>query len=79
MTRRRCIARPNSQGFSNRGLDIYIGPCQVIHVDVDQGARIEPAHIDQPIEMERVLLATGSFPCREDHQPVRDSVQQNLC
>ena len=58
---------PNHYGMDARcvgeqALDIYIGPCQVIHVDVDQGARIEPGHINQPIETERVLLATGSYP-----------------
>ncbi len=58
---------PNHYGLDGRSvgeqsLEIYIGPCQVIHVDVNQGARIELAQINQPIETERVLLGTGSYP-----------------
>lgn len=58
---------PNHYGLDGRSvgeqsLEIYIGPCQVFHVDVKRSARVETAHINQPIETERVLLATGSFP-----------------
>ena len=58
---------PNHYGLDARSvgeqaLEIYIGPCQVIHVNVKPGARIELAHINQPIETERVLLRTGSYP-----------------
>ncbi len=52
----------DARSVGEQALEIYIGPCQVIHVDVNPGARIEPAHIHQPIETERVLLATGSYP-----------------
>ncbi len=58
---------PNHYGLDARSvgeqaLEIYIGRCQVIHVKVKPGARIEPACINQPIETERVLLATCSYP-----------------
>ena len=58
---------PNHYGLDARSigeqaLEIYIGPCEVIHVNVKPGARVEPAHINQPIATERVLLATCSYP-----------------
>ena len=58
---------PNHYGLDARSvgeqsLEIYIGACQVMQVNVKPGARVEPAHITQPIEMERVLVGTGSYP-----------------
>ena len=52
----------DSAGISTRPLELYYGPCQVIRVDLPRGSRIQPEHIDEPIEAERVLFATGSFP-----------------
>jgi arylformamidase len=43
-------------------LDRYLGPCQVIRVDLPPGARIRAADLPVPIAEERVLFATGSFP-----------------
>ena len=52
----------NSAGIATRPLELYYGPCQIIRVELEQGSRIRPEHIAQPIEAERVLFATGSFP-----------------
>ena len=49
-------------GIAERSLSMYLGPCQVIAVDVPRGERILPAHIGTDIVAPRVLLATGSFP-----------------
>ncbi len=43
-------------------LDVYVGPCQVLTVNVPRGARIMPDMIDEAIEAERVLFHTGTFP-----------------
>ncbi|MFQ5494068.1 MAG: cyclase family protein [Phycisphaerae bacterium] len=43
-------------------LDHYLGPCQVIHVDVARATRIETEAIGASIEAPRVLLATGTYP-----------------
>jgi arylformamidase len=43
-------------------LDTYLGPCQVIHVDVPRGGRVTPDLIDEPVLVSRVLLATGTRP-----------------
>ncbi|MDH3286088.1 MAG: cyclase family protein [Acidobacteriota bacterium] len=43
-------------------LDLYVGRCQVIHVDAAKGSRIAPGEIDGSIEEPRVLLATGTYP-----------------
>jgi arylformamidase len=45
-----------------RPLDFYLGPCQVIHVPVPRGTRLVPAQVASPIQAERVLFATGTYP-----------------
>ena len=53
----------NAPGIDERDLDFYIGPCQVIHVEVERGSRVG---IDQipggDIQAGRVLIGTGTFP-----------------
>ncbi len=53
---------PDGVGIDARPLDRYLGPCQVIRVDVARGARIQPQDLPGPITAPRVLLATGTFP-----------------
>lgn len=43
-------------------LDLYLGPCQVIHARVERGGLITPAAIPDAIGAPRVLFATGTFP-----------------
>ena len=43
-------------------LQMYIGPCQVIHVTVSRGALLAPDAISADISEPRVLFATGSYP-----------------
>jgi len=50
------------KGIASRRLETYYGPAQVIRVDLARGSHIRPEHIDEAIEAERVLFATGSFP-----------------
>jgi arylformamidase len=50
-------------GISERSLDYYYGPCQVITVQLSRGERILPSHILKvPIIAPRVLFKTESFP-----------------
>ena len=51
--------------IETRSIDDYLGSCQVIRVDVARGTRIAPADVRVPIEADRVLFATGTFP---DHE-----------
>lgn len=44
------------------GLDVYLGPCQVMRVAVLPRTRITAAMLATPIQAERLLIATGSFP-----------------
>lgn len=59
---------PNHYGQGGRAIDeqplaLYVGRCQVIRVDVPAGRRIGIADLGTtPIEAERVLIATGSYP-----------------
>ncbi len=43
-------------------LDLYLGRCQVMHVDVQRNAEIGPEALCDPISAPRVLLRTASFP-----------------
>src|SRR5262245_48767468 len=45
-----------------RGLDYYLGPCQVIRVTVPRRTLITPAMLPAPIRAERILIATGTYP-----------------
>ncbi len=45
-----------------RRLDFYLGPCQVMQVNVARGARIEPKQISASVTTPRVLFATGTYP-----------------
>lgn len=48
--------------IDERPLDLYLGPCQVMHVPVPARTRITPAHLPSAIQAPRLLLATGTFP-----------------
>jgi arylformamidase len=52
----------NDPAIDERSLDHYLGLCQVIHVRVGRGERIRPTMLSVPIQAERVLFATGTFP-----------------
>jgi arylformamidase len=45
-----------------RGLDFYLGPCQVVRLAVPRGASLTPADLKTPVVAERLLLATGTYP-----------------
>ena len=52
--------------MSERALDPYYGPCQVIRVSTAKGERILPEHLDDPVSAPRVLFVTESFPDPND-------------
>jgi arylformamidase len=45
-----------------RDLDLYLGPAQVIRVEVARGTRILPEHLRRDVTAARVLICTGTFP-----------------
>jgi arylformamidase len=45
-----------------RQLDLYLGPCQVMRVEVPRATRITLEMLPGPVEAPRLLLATGTFP-----------------
>lgn len=49
------------EGISERSLNYYFGPCQVVSVSVSRGERIVMDHLPE-IKAPRVLFKTGSFP-----------------
>jgi arylformamidase len=48
--------------IEERSLDLYIGRCQVVRVDVERGTRIPADALTAPVTCERVLFATGTYP-----------------
>lgn len=57
---------PNHYGHGpaihQRPLDFYLGPCQVMRVPCQHGARLSVAQLPRQVTAPRVLLATGTFP-----------------
>ena len=49
-------------GIDQASLDRYYGTCQIMRVDVGFGNRVLPTHLTGPIEAERLLLHTGTYP-----------------
>ncbi len=43
-------------------VDAFIGPCQVIRVDVEPGQALQPADVRTTLLADRVLFATGTYP-----------------
>ena len=52
----------NAPGIDERALDHYIGPCQVLRVNIARATRVTPAMLPGDITAPRVLFATGTFP-----------------
>ncbi|MGE3758575.1 MAG: cyclase family protein [Pseudobdellovibrionaceae bacterium] len=50
------------EGIEKRPLEPYLGQCQVVEVSTKKGHRILPKDLKSPIEADRVLFKTGSFP-----------------
>ncbi len=58
---------PNHYGRGVPGIDgvpleRYLGPCQVVDVNVGPGARVRVEDVTVPVEAPRVLFRTGTFP-----------------
>ena len=52
----------DAPSIEGRSLDYYLGPCEVVPVDVPRGTRIRPEALAAPPRAERVLLRTGTYP-----------------
>jgi len=52
----------DARTIDQQDLDIYLGPCRIIPVNVHPGRRISPDDITTPIDAQRVLFATGTYP-----------------
>ena len=52
----------SAANIDERPVELYLGPCQVMAVDVARGALIGPNDLTAPIIAERLLLATRTFP-----------------
>ncbi len=48
--------------IEQRSLDYYLGPCQVVRVDVPRATAIGPDALRSSIDTERMLIATGTYP-----------------
>lgn len=52
--------------IASHPLEPYLGPCEVIAVELERGARIRPEHLPATLRAPRVLFKTGSFPNPDD-------------
>jgi arylformamidase len=57
---------PGAPDIAARDLGLYLGPCEVFHVPVGRGTRVQPGDLTHLPKAPRVLLATGTFP-NPDH------------
>jgi arylformamidase len=64
--------------IGERDLDLYYGPCQVLHVQVPRGSRIGPEALGGNIESPRLLLRTDSFPSHETWKDDFNSLSPEL-
>jgi arylformamidase len=48
--------------IDQRSLELYLGPCQVVHVNARRAERIRPHDLQTGICAARVLLATATYP-----------------
>ena len=48
--------------IDERSLTYYLGPCQVVRVAAARAARVTAEMVTRPLQAERVLIATGTFP-----------------
>ena len=65
---------PNHYGkdgpaIHERSLDYYIGPCQVIRVDVSRATCVMPSILPREVTTPRVLFATGTYPDPQKWNP----------
>ena len=51
-----------SPAIDERALEYYLGPCQVMRVNVARNSRVSLDDLVGPIQAPRVLLVTGTFP-----------------
>ena len=62
---------PNHYGRDARSIDEqslqrYLGPCQLMHVEIKRGERVGRSHLTGEIHAPRLLIATGTFPDPND-------------
>jgi arylformamidase len=55
----------DAAAIDRRDLGYYMGPCQVMRVDVPPGTRLLPALLPTAVTQPRLLLATDTFPDAE--------------
>jgi arylformamidase len=52
----------DAPAIDERPLDLYLGPCQVIHVKAKRASRLVPGDLPRTLNAPRILIATGTFP-----------------
>ncbi len=52
----------DAPAIEQRGLDYYLGPCQVVRVGASRNSRVGASGLPAKIEAPRLLIATGTYP-----------------
>lgn len=53
--------KSDADSIERCSLENYLGPCEVVRVDVPRGGLVTPMHFHAPPAAPRVLIATGTF------------------
>lgn len=57
-----CHYAAQGEGIHQRPLDRYFGRCEVMHVSVPRGHRVQPGDLPRVPSEPRLLIATGTYP-----------------
>jgi arylformamidase len=52
----------DARSIDRQPLDLYLGPCRVMHVKTGRGRRVGVGDLTGPIDEPRLLVATSTFP-----------------
>ncbi len=52
----------DAPSIDERPLELYLGPCRVVRLQIARGQRIGPDAITWPVGAPRIILATGTYP-----------------
>ncbi len=52
----------DARTIERQPLELYIGPCRVVHVETPRGNLVTPDQLPAGFDTERLLIATGTYP-----------------
>ncbi len=76
------ITDPKGLSIGEESLSKFIGPCQVVEIEIEKGGKITPDQLPNKLEAPRILFKTGTadrlHPFVEDYAALDPSVIEHL-